>query len=67
MFLAGLCSYVLTAFLHSIKLSGYKIGIKLDKDPLAVERISYWTKVVNVYIAYDLDAWPKILHLQILQ
>ena len=27
-----------TAFLHSIKLSGYKIGIKFHKDPLAVEQ-----------------------------
>ena len=26
-----------TAFLHSPKLSEYKIGIKFDKDPLAVE------------------------------
>ena len=27
-----------TAFLHIIKLSGYKMGIKLDKDLLAVEQ-----------------------------
>ena len=27
-----------TAFLHSIKLSGYKMGIKFDKNPLAVEQ-----------------------------
>ena len=27
-----------TAFLQSIKLSGYRIGIKLDKDSLAVEQ-----------------------------
>ena len=25
-----------TAFLHSIKLSGYKMGIKFLKDPLAI-------------------------------
>ena len=25
-----------TAFLHSIKLSEYRIGIKFDKDPLAI-------------------------------
>ena len=30
-----------TAFLHSIKLSGYKTGIKLDKDPVAVEQNNY--------------------------
>ena len=27
-----------TAFLHSIKISGYKVGIKFDKDPLTVEQ-----------------------------
>ena len=27
-----------TAFLRSIKLSGYGLGIKFDKDPLAVEQ-----------------------------
>ena len=27
-----------TAFLNIIKLSGYRIGIKFDKDPLAVEK-----------------------------
>ena len=26
-----------TAFLHSAKLSGYRMRIKFDKDPLAVE------------------------------
>ena len=26
-----------TAFLHSINLSGYKMGIRFDKDPLTVE------------------------------
>ena len=27
---------LLTAFLNSMKLSGYRMGIKFDKDPLAV-------------------------------
>ena len=27
-----------TSFLHSIKLSVYKMGIKYDKDPLTVEQ-----------------------------
>ena len=44
-----------TAFLHSITLSGYKIGIKFDKDPLAVEPNNYLTKIINGYIVYDLD------------
>ena len=37
-----------TAFLHSIKLSGYRIGIKFDKDPLAVEQNKYLSKNLNV-------------------
>ena len=47
------------AFLHSIKLSGYNVWINFDKDPLAVEQNNYLTKIVNVYIVYDLDAWPR--------
>ena len=46
------------AFLHSIKLSRYRIGVKCDKDPLAAEQINYLTKIVNVYVVCDLDAWP---------
>ena len=48
-----------TAFLHSTKLSGYKMGIKFDKDPLAVEQNNYLTTIVNVYIVYELPAWPR--------
>ena len=47
-----------TTFSHSIKLSEYKVGIQFDKDPLAVEQNNYLTKIVNVYIVFDLDAWP---------
>ena len=50
-----------TAFLHSIKLSGYKTGIKYDKNHLGVVQKNTLTKIVNVYIVYDLDAWPKIV------
>ena len=45
--------------MNSIKLSGYRMGIKFDKDPLPVEQNKYLTQIVNVYIVYDLDAWPK--------
>ena len=45
--------------MHSIKLSKYRIGMKFDKDLLAVEQNNYLTKILNVYIAYDLDAWPR--------
>ena len=48
-----------TAFLRSTKLSEYRIRIKFDKDPLAVEQNNYLSKIVNVYFVYDLGAWPK--------
>ena len=32
--------------------------IWFDKDPLATEQNNYLSHIVNVYIAYDLDAWP---------
>ena len=51
-----------TAFLHSINLSGYRMGIKFDKDSSCgskqLRKIK--TKVVNAYIVYDLDTWLKI-------
>ena len=36
------------------------MGIKLDEDPLAAEQNNYLTKIVNVYILFTLDAWPRI-------
>ena len=33
--------------------------IKFDKDPQAVEQNNYLTKIVNVYIVYDLAAWKR--------
>ena len=50
-----------TAFLLSINLFGYKMQIKFDKDPLAVEQNNYLTKIVNIYIVHDLDGWTKIM------
>ena len=35
------------------------MGIQFDKDLLAVEQNNYLRKIVNVYIVYDLDAWPR--------
>ena len=32
---------------------------KFDKDPLAVEQNNYLTKIVNVYVVYELNVWPK--------
>ena len=48
-----------TAFLDSIKLSGYRIGIKFDKDLLVAEEKNCQRKVVHVYIVFDLGAWPR--------
>ena len=45
--------------MNSMKLSGYRMEIKLDKDPLAVEQSNFFTKIVNLYIFYELFAWPK--------
>ena len=45
--------------MHSIKVSGYRMGIKFDKGPLAVEQNNNCTKIVNFHIVYDLDVWPK--------
>ena len=47
------------AFLNNIKLSEWRMGIKFDKDPLAVEQNNYLTKIKSVYIAYDIDVWPR--------
>ena len=39
------------AFLHSIKVSEYRIEIKFDKYPLAIPQNNYLTKIVNVYLS----------------
>ena len=41
--------------MHSVKLSEYRVEIKFDKDPLAIEQNNNLIKIVNVYIVYDLD------------
>ena len=47
------------AFLNSIKLSGYRIGIKFDKDLLVAEESNGLSKVVHVYIVFHLDTCPR--------
>ena len=37
------------------------MGITVDKNLLAEKKNNLSTKIVNAYIVYDLDAWPKIL------
>ena len=48
-----------TAFLRSKKFAGYRMRIKFDKDPFAVEQNNYTIKILDVYIVNDLDTWPK--------
>ena len=47
-----------TTFLNSIKRFEYRTGIKFDEEPFVVEQNIYLTKIVDVHIVYDLDAWP---------
>ena len=49
------------AFLPSIKYFTRKIGMLFNNAPLVVEQNNYSTKIVNVYIVYDLDNKPKLL------
>ena len=35
------------------------MGMKFDRDALAVEQNNYASKIVDVYIVYDLDVWPR--------
>ena len=45
--------------MNSTKLSGYRTGIKFNNSVLVVEQNNYASKIVNVYIVYDEDTWPK--------
>ena len=48
-----------TTFLNSTKLSGYRTGIKFNNSVLVAEQNNYASKIINVYIVYDSDTWPK--------
>ena len=45
--------------MHFVIVSGYRIGRKFNKGPLAIEQDNYLTKIVNIYIVYDLVAWSR--------
>ena len=47
-----------TAFLYTTKLSEHRMWINFCKNNFAVEQNNYTTKIANVYVAYDFDAWP---------
>ena len=44
---------------HYIGKNRNKIGIKFNSTTLAIEQNNFATKIVNVFIIYDLDNWPK--------
>ena len=46
--------------LPNIKYFNKKISLQFDYIPLVVEQNNCTSKIVNVYIVYDLDSWPKI-------
>ena len=50
---------IYTTFLHSIKISGYRMEIKFEKYLSAVEQNNYLTKIINVYIVSDLELGRK--------
>ena len=45
-------------FLPNVKHFRNKIGIQFNSAPLAIEQNNYATKILEVYIVYDLDNWP---------
>ena len=49
------------AFLPNIKRFGYKIRMQFNKTALVVQDNNYSHKIVDVYIAYDLDYCPRNL------
>ena len=48
------------SFLPYIRYFQYNIGIQFNNTPLVVEQKNYTIKILNVYIVYDRDNWPKI-------
>ena len=46
--------------LPNIKDPNKKILLQFDYTPLVVEQNNYTSNIVNVYMVYDLDYWPKI-------
>ena len=46
--------------LPNIKYFNKKIALQFDYTPLVVEQNNYTPKIVNVFIVFDLDYWPKI-------
>ena len=48
-------------FLNSLNFFGYEIGIKFNRNPLVVKQMKCATKIINVYIVFELNLCPKSL------
>ena len=46
-------------FLPNTKQFDHKIGIQFNNTLLVLEQNNYTSKIVNIFIAYDLDNQPK--------
>ena len=44
----------------NVERFGCRRGIQFSNTPLVIEQNSFTSKIVNAYIVYDLDNWPKI-------
>ena len=49
------------AFLPQLRYDARKICVHVTKSPLVVEQNNHSTKIINAYIVYDLNDWPKVL------
>ena len=47
------------SFLLNVKYFGNRIEIQFNNTPLVIEQNNYASKIVNVYIVYDLDNCQK--------
>ena len=47
------------AFIHKIKSNFWIQRIQFNKSVLFVKQYNYATKIINTYIIYDLDNWPR--------
>lgn len=43
------------------KQSEHKIKMQFNTTPLLIKKNKHTNKIVNAYIAFDLDNWPKRL------
>ena len=50
------------AFLSNVKYFRNKIEIQFNNEQNVIEHNDYKTKILTVYIVYDLDNWPKNPH-----